>query len=296
MKKYIFCSLLFSVAFFLQSNGIYGQNLSLGFKAGLSLSSFNDDSEVDAQGNEVENFKEQTGFHIGILGRYRFYDDLFGVRFGLIYNQRGGRIDYDGPSYFIFNPEDPTYAVGNRKEEIRFSNVYLDIPIEGMVFIGRKLEISAGGYIGFLVGSSGSGNLNFSGRSLQTNNNIEDFSVFYDFEPFNDGAGLDSYLEQQTITVDGRNKIAPIEAGTYYEFAEKDGNYLNWIDVGLTGGLTYFINEGLYFNAQFKYGLNEVIRDPYYISKLELDEDRNFIKRDGNRSNMTLMLSLGFAF
>lgn len=277
-------------------NTTQAQNLSLGFKAGLSFSNFIDDSETGPGGENLEDFSTQTGFHIGILGRYRFHSDLLGVRFGLIYNQRGGRIDYDGDSYFIFNPEDPTYATGMRQEEIRYSNVYLDIPIEGMVFIGGKLEISAGGYVGFLVGSSGTGSMSFSEGSSPNSNPIETFEVFYDFSPLRDDAGLSAYKESTQIQVDGIERIAPVEAGTYYEFAEKDGNYFNWLDVGLTGGLTYFLNRGLYFNAQVKYGLSHVVNDPYYISKVSLDENREFISRDGERRNFSLMLSLGFAF
>lgn len=287
----------FSFFFLVSNQDLAGQTLSLGFKAGLSFSGFDDDSELDADGNEVESFKTQTGFHIGLLGRYRFYDDLFGVRFGLIYNQRGGRIDFDGPSYFIFNPEDPSFAVGRRVEEVRFSNVYLDIPLEAMIFLGGRLEISAGGYVGFLVGSTGTGDMTFSGRSAVTGAPIDPFEVFFDFKPFRNRAGLGSYRgESQFIRMDGRDREAPVEAGMYYEFAEKDGNYFNWLDVGLTGGLTFFLNQGLYFNAQGKYGLSQVVRDPYYVSRVSLDENFDFIPREGNRRNFSIMLSLGFAF
>ena len=274
----------------------FSQDLSLGFKAGLSFSSFIDDSELGADGEELEDFSTQTGFHIGILGRYYFYDDILGARFGLIYNQRGGRVNFDGPSYFIFNPEDPVYATGNREEEIRYSNVYLDIPLEAMVVIGGKLEISAGGYVGFLVGSVGNGDMTFSGRSDPNNNPIEPFEVFYDFRPLRDRAGLGSYLETQLVSVDGNLIEAPDEAGAYYEFADKDGNYFNSVDIGLTGGLTYFFNQGLYFNAQVKYGLNQAVREPYYVSKVALDGNREFIPREGERRNFSLMLSMGFAF
>ncbi len=296
MRKSLYLLLPFLALMFL-SQKTTAQNLSLGFKAGLGFSSFNDDSELDSDGNEVESFRTQTGFHIGILGRYTFYDDVFGLRFGLIYNQRGGRVDHEGESWFVFNPEDPSWAVGERDEEIRWSNVYLDIPIEGMVRLGGRFEISAGGYVGFLVGSTGSGDMSFSGRSQSTGNAIEDFQVLYDFKPMRDRAGLGSYKgDSQFIRMDGRDREAPQEAGTYFEFAEKDGNYFNWFDVGLTGGLTYFINQGLYVNAQYKYGLNHVIRDKYYISKVELGDGNEFVQRSGNRRNHTLMISMGFAF
>lgn len=295
MNKLLFLPLVLFLC--LSLNQISAQGLSLGFKAGMSFSSFLDDSEVDMNGNKLESFGSQSGFHIGILGRYRFYDDLLGARFGLIYNQRGGRIDYNGPSYFIFLDEENTrYATGTRDEDLRWSNVFLDIPLEGMVFIANKVEISLGVYAGFMVGSRGSGDMNFVGRSLQTNTAIEPLDVVYEFRPFRDRAGLGSYKETREIVIDGRTRVAPTEAGTYFEFEEKDGDYFHRFDYGLTGGLTYFFNQGLYFNAQVKYGLADVVRSPYYVSKVSLDGDRNFIAREGDRRNFSLMFSLGFAF
>ena len=90
-------------------------------------------------------------------------------------------------------------------------------------------------------------------------------------------------------------------AGAYYQyntdqFNSDSGSYYNWFDIGVTGGIQYFINSSLYAGVKVEYGFLDVTNDKLDRSLKAVDEEGNFILRDDHDTNLNFQISLGFRF
>ena len=265
---------------------ISAQILSYGFKTGLNLSTYN--------GAEVasESFDHRLGFHLGIIVKYRI-TDIFGFAGEVLYSQKGMEYNFDGSSAFLVTRPTGALALleGDRNMSITVANEYIDIPLMAYAKAG-PLEFSGGVSIGFLAGSSAGGQFTFTGTRPQTA--LLDFNV--DHRYFGDEAGEAALgSEQLNFMLGGETVVVPLQHGAYYEYEAKDGNRFRGIDVGLIGGVSLFLNQGLYVGGRINYGLSDATREQMDIRYDQFNGNYPAFQNDRDNT-LSYQLSLGFAF
>lgn len=277
------------------------QEFAYGFKVGLNFSTLQADSEMDANGNSLETFDYNSGFHVGAAFIYRI-TDLVGVKGEFLFNQKGVKYAYDGPSFQIFTDDLGNQILSennaSRTMFLEVVNSYIDIPITAYYKFGDKIEIYGGFDVGFLVGSSAVGELTYRGEIPGFPNVDEVFEL--DFNYFGNEPASPSDITENTeiaeIKNNNRTIAIPRKLGAYYlDYPEKDGSYYNIIDVGLTGGLAFYINSGLFVSGTVNYGLTDATNNFYDISRLE-SNGLEYISRSDKDTNLSFMASIGFAF
>ena len=237
-----------------------------------------------------------NGFFVGALFRY-WITDLVGVKWELLYAQKGTDYNFNGPGYQIIPTESGNTLdlTGNQRINLSISNAYLDIPV---LLYGKfgKFEIEGGVNVGFLISSTGQGDLSFGGQS-QAGSIVNAFNASLDFKYKRDNPGEVNFNNgTTTINVDGVPNVIPQALTAYYQFAEDRGNYFNTIDIGLNAGAYYFWNQGLFIGGRFNYGLTDVTQDGYDVSRVALDASQNFIPRSDEDRNLSMQFSIGFSF
>lgn len=294
MKK-LFVILISSFPFLLMA-----QDFSLGVRIGLNFNSFISPSEVAADGSDLERAESNTGFLIGATGQLALTDN-FGVRAELLYSQKGGKQKYEGPASLIFNPGTPdaVLAKGERFASVRITNNYIDLPLAAYVHLGPKFRLTGGINIGLLIGSFGTGELRFDGVSNMNSTPIE-FTSTIDYNYLKDEgfAAIDvaEFEDPFTYFADGKAITVPQTLGAYYlEFAEQTEPYFNRIELGLTGGISYYLNGALYLSFAANYGLTDATVNLYDISYAETDGLDRVLRADKD-SQLSLQASLGFQF
>lgn len=291
MLKYITGIILLIACTHLRSQS---DMLGYGFRAGMSFAKIDGPSEVGVNGENLETNKMSSGFHIGMAINFKL-TDIMGLRTELLYSQRGTDYTYDGPSYYVLGPNTLTSVtlMGNRKQTINVSNSYIDIPLLAYYRIGY-FEISGGLNTGILVASTAGGTLDFNGVSpIGTAIPPIQLNVNYDYK--SDEAGYAS-AETKSVRIDGRDYPFPQFVGAYYEFPERGKTFYKTLDLGLSAGLAYFLNDGLYLSAKYIHGLGDVDRNEYDISLKELNPDGSHVFRSDNNKSRSWQFSIGFSF
>jgi len=289
--------------------------LRYGFKTGLNFARIDGPAETDASGNVLETYKNTTGFHIGMTLGHRFTDN-FGVRGEFLYSKKGMKYTFDGPSYRICRYDGgTTTTTGNVKYLININNSYIDIPV--LAYLRwRDFEISGGGYVGFLIQSTGDGSMTYSnGKTAPLMNAVyqdvnsngqfdtgEDkiqFNLSYNYRKDDPGEGKTG--EQVVVRVDARNIELPKTIGAYFDDTDNKGSLFNTADYGLVGGISYYLSSSLYATVRLQYGLGDVTNNkvdayrtiPAGVAPQDFktplpsaDKDRNFV----------IQASVGFSF
>jgi len=295
MKRLVLALLIIS-CFSLQNIIGQAQTLTYGFKTGLSLSKIDGPSEMSG-GTELEVNDNANGFFVGALFRY-WFTDLVGVKWELLYSQKGTDYSFNGAGYQILPTQTgSTLNInGNQRINLNISNAYFDIPV---LLYGKfgKFEVEGGVNIGFLIASTATGELAFNNGTSQTGSPVDDFIATLDYKYRKDNPGeVDFTLGATTINVDGTPNEIPRILQAYYQFPTDRGSYFNVIDIGLNAGAYYYWNQGLFLGARFNYGLTDVTKDGYDVSKVALDGSQNFIPRTDKDRNISLQFSIGFSF
>ena len=285
MKKYFLITFL-ALGFALQAQ------VSIGFKAGLNFSNMDGELEMDAQGNALETIDFSTGFNVGALVNYKI-TDFFGLRTEFLYSQKGRVINYNGDSYFIFDAiDDPIVATGNRNIELDVINSYLEIPLLAYAKFG-KIEVMGGAYVSTLIGSVADGRLTFTPGSRQGNNfDQEEFTLDYRYRRDEAGEGRG---EIKALSVNGRGVDTPSTLGAYYEYNTVDKSLYNLFDLGLIGGLSFYLNDGFFINARLEYGLTDTTNDSADVSYSQVPNNQLSFRNDTDQ-NFTLHTSVAFRF
>lgn len=265
-----------------------------GFRAGLSYSKFLGDLESDASGQVAEDYRFASGFHIGLAVNYEV-TDLFGFRGELVFTQRGTEYTYDGDSYYFLARCTPDQRLisGHRVMDLNISTANIEIPLNTYFRVGR-FEFSGGVNVAFLLAATGGGSLEFEGMST-TGGTVEPFLITLSHNYIKDEAKATG-PRNLPVRIDGLTTITAGTTGAYYDFDEKDGNRFKVIDIGLMGGLSYFLNEGLYLGGRIIYGLADLDDDQYDISRAMLDDNNDYISRSDKNTNLTIQASIGFLF
>lgn len=260
-KPFVLFFLLFFGCFSAQAQFKYG------FKTGLNFASMRGPSEMNDAGDDLETWKNITGFHIGMAFGYKFTDH-FGARAELLFSKRGAKYTFEGESYRFFrHSTGEVLTLGNSRYLINVNNSYIDLPVLLYARAG-DFEFSGGGYVGLLVSSTGEGSLRYSGKTaglgndvfdLATNNKELVFNLNHNYRKDKPGAGSTTSGEAQTINVraDAFVSEMPKTLGAYYDFPEDKGRFYKGLDYGLIGGVTYYLSRALYFGVRIQYGLAE---------------------------------------
>jgi len=275
---------------------LQAQDISYGFKAGLTFNTISGPSETDNAGNELEQFNYGTGFNIGIIGNVKL-TDYFGVRGELMYAQKGVEYRFEGPSYFFFDlpTNEEIVSTGQRTIFVDVTNSYIDLPLLGYAKFGR-FEIMGGVNAGVLIASVGDGSLNFTGTT-PNGTPISDLEFQLDYNFIGDGPGeVGDNPELITLNIDGRNVEVPRSIGAYYDYAEDQGNLFNRFDFGVVGGISLYLNSGLFLNGRINYGLVDVTNDEVDVSNTEVNTDGSLINRSDDDRNLVIQTSIGFRF
>lgn len=276
---------------------VYSQNefIGLGFRAGLSYSKFDGPSETGPNGEELESYSNDGGFHIGALVNFRF-TDLVGLRTEFTYSQHGTKYLYEGPSYFQLERDQLNELTlsGSRHQTLSIKNTYIDIPLLAYYKLG-KIEIHGGVNAGLLVSSTGGGAITFTPISPLTGNQLTPFNVSLDHNYKSDQAGGAS-PNNNKVNIDGRDYNIPTFLGAYYDFGAKDKDLYKPTDFSLVAGISYFVNDGLFLSFRYMHGLGDVDRNDYDISLQSLGSNNTYIHRADENTSRSMQFSVGFSF
>jgi len=215
----------------------------------------------------------------------------------LTYAQRGGRIELEGSSYYVFGLQSSQrrFTQINRVQSLKILNGYLDVPIVAFHRIGQRFEVGAGLYAAYMVVSKADGELRISERA-SGGSSVETFFVNNDFNYFKNEFGEETF-GVQTIAVDGTTFDEPRTVGAYYEYLTDPGeNYFNRFDVGVIAQVGYYLNNSLNLKARFMYGFIDVTKKEADVSHASVTQDQQFILRDDMDRNLSMQISLGFLF
>lgn len=277
-----------------------------GFKTGLNFASMRGPSEMNDAGEDLESWKNTTGFHIGMTFGYKFTDN-FGVRAEFMYSKRGAKYAFEGESYRVFrHSTGEVLTLGNSRYLINVNNSYLDLPVLLYARAG-DFEFSGGGYVGLLVSSTGEGSLRYSGKTAGLGNDVFDlannnkelvFNFSHNYRKDKAGAGASGTANDQTINVraDAFVSEMPKTLGAYYDFPEDKGRLYRTLDYGLVGGVTYYLSRALYFSARLQYGLADITNNAADLAKSRVGTDGELLYREDKDRNFVIQASVGFSF
>lgn len=274
---------------------IQAQELKFGVRAGMNMSTIRGELETDDNGKEVESYDWASGFHVGFTVTWPA-TELMGLRSELLFIQLGADRFYDGPSYYIFQPDtEPVYAFGSSKINLRITNSYLNLPITGYVRPLKWLEFFAGGNIGFLISSTAFGDITFEGVS--TSGVPVSLRHELDYRYFIDNPAQATYITPvNTVTIGGEKIPYPHVGRAQFMFAEDRGSLYRVLELGGVAGLSFYLNSGLYLSARANVGFTDVTKEKADVSYLRLDDNNNFITRNDKDTNLSLQASIGFHF
>jgi hypothetical protein len=274
---------------------LQAQKISAGFRAGLNFATISGPLEMDDNGNELEEFSYKSGFHLGGMVNVKF-NDVFSLRAELAYSQKGTEYNYLGTSYWIFDTanESNVYATGTRNTTLTVNNSYLDFPITAVARLGR-VELSGGFNFGILATSRAAGELTFSGLS-DGGTAIDPFTIALEFNYFRQSLQRIDVDEVEIRRVDGQDVIIPKVLGAYPQDLGEGERLYRTLDFGLVGGLSFYLNQGLFLGLRVNYGLADVTKSGRDASRYKLDTDKKFIFRNDDDRNLNLQASIGFNF
>ena len=289
IKKIILAS-----TFSLFATLVMAQSFNIGVRAGLNYSTFRGPVEESIN----EDYSMSGGFHFG-LNYAQNFSDLFSVRLEVLYVQNGAKKSFGGEgteSFFkipIPNGED-VIERGRLDYDLNISNAYISFPLTAHLNITDKIEVSAGAYVSMLVGPTATGLQTFISTE---NDSLIQFRQSLDFNYNSDVAGEGQAIGRSPgIKVNGVVVYLPKFAGAYYQFNEKKGDAMNFLDYGLILGVSYNINRGFYFGLRADIGLADITNNDTDISRSELGENSTYVYRDDKDTHFGIQTSFGFRF
>jgi len=283
--------------------------MKYGFKTGLNFARMIGAEETNISGDNLETWKNVTGFHIGMTFAYKFTDN-FGLRGELLYSKRGAKYTFDGQSYRIFkHPTGSILTFGSARYLININNSYFDLPVMAYARWG-DFEISGGAYAGLLIQSIGEGSLRYSGKTalgndIYVNPNTSEtelnFNLNYNYRKDDPGAGSSKTDNEQPVSVKVNNIISetPKTLGAYYDYPAGSERLYNALDYGVVGGISYYISSALYIHIRAQYGLADITNNKADLSRATAPasvDPKDLKYRDDKDQNFMIQASVGFSF
>lgn len=272
-----------------------GQDYKFGIRAGLNSSTFRGPT-LDMEGAR-EDYGFSTGFHFGITWDYQF-TDIIGFKTELLYIQNGTSYSYDGDGYYkIYLPDDITRVErGLIDQDLDRSNAYITIPAMISAQLGKRWEVYGGIYGSLLVQPTGRGTFDFT--SFDNADGIR-FTQSQDHNYRTDIAGgFNTTISPIVLIVDGEPTSIAKVAGGYYQFTEdeKTNKAINRFDVGVMGGVNYFINKGFYIGVRGQLGFIDITDNAVDRVLTDLNPDGSIIVSDDRDLHLGIQASFGFKF
>lgn len=273
-------------------NTLYG-----GFKAGMNFATIDGPLIMGSNGQELESYSYTTGFHVGVNFNVNL-TDYFGLRGEVIYGQKGAEYDFSGSSFMPFYRADGSGALissGTRNTRLSITNTYIDLPVSAFIRFGR-LELSGGLSLGVLVSSRAVGEITFNGVSPQ-GENVNNIVFIVDGSYFEtDAFDVNNPGISDEIRIDGRRVVLPESIGAYYDNPSPDKSLFNTLDASVQGGVSFYLNQGLFLSFKGFYGISDISRNEADYSVVELNNDQSLILKSDDDKNITLQASVGFHF
>lgn len=296
--RFLFFTCLFFASFSADAQ------LRYGFKTGLNFARFDAESETDASGKALENWKNLTGFHIGATFHYMITDYL-GVRGEVLYSKKGTKYTFESDlkdaSFKYFKTGSGAYLL-TKSDKYRYliniNNSYIDIPLT-LFFRWKDLEIGGGASLGILVASNGEGSLTYSGRTADLNNKIQPEILEINLKQnyLSDEPG-EAAKNSETVAVklNAVNLNVPKTQGAYFDAPDGTPKLFNRLDFALVGDLKYYLNRSLFFGVRLQKGLSDLTNDAADFSKTQLPDSGLYVNRKDKDTNFIISASVGFSF
>lgn len=266
------------------------QNISFGFKAGLSNVSIDGPLESTASGMQLESVKPNSAFILSLLLNVNFTDE-FALLTEFMYNQKGYNYSYKGPSYAILRTPDTKYTLsGDRDMSINVSNTYFQIPISLSYKLFNRIQLQGGAYGSVLVSSTGAGRVVYSGIS-EVAGEVEQ-TLNYNYRS-NKPGGVSPTNQQ--IRINNEPELVASQINAYHDYEEKDKGLYRTFDAGLHAGVNLFINQSLFIGARYSHGLVDITRNTVDHSYQSLDQGKLRFSDDDDRYS-AWEFTIGFSF
>ena len=290
MKKIIatfICSICLIVS-------VLAQEFGYGFKVGLSQNSLQTEQLRDG-----ETYDTNTGFHVGAMISYKA-TELMGVRAELLFAQKGGRIRFEGEDLLPIDNVDTDrfYMIGENSKTLNLALAYVEVPLVFYVRPIEWFEFHAGGYASFLGAATAVGQLTSTdARFINSSSNSRydyNYNLTHDYRK--DEPRQATYTSGQVIAEGLGRYPVPDDAGAYFHLTEDYGNLYNAVDLGLVGGVSFYINKGLFVGLRADYGLTDVTNSEADRVPVLTGSTVELPTRDDEDKNLSLQLSIGFNF
>ena len=280
------------------SSIISAQEFSYGFKAGLNFSQIKTDDIEQFEAQDLESFTQNSGFHLGILFNTKF-SDYFGLSLEMLFSQKGGRYEYDGPSYAILNSaigDERVTRFGTRTMNLNTANSYFDLPVSVYVKPVKWLELSAGVNVGLLISSTASGQLVFREETQLEDNSFKGITLDYRYYSDEPGEVADGNVGSEVRMINGVSLEIPKTITAYYDYPDgaETGLYKRF-DLGVHAGMKLFINSSLFIGGRVNLGLSDITNEEVDRS-LQDKDGSDLIYRDDKDTNLSIQASIGFSF
>jgi len=283
------------------------QEYNIGIRAGLNFGQY-----LGPQIPDLEKFSISNGFHFGINFSYNL-SDVLALRGEILYNQNGTRYSYEGDGWYKFTRgviDTPSgipsiYSINEivrdkTKIDLDISSGGVAVPISLHLKTLEKWELFGGGYINFIFSSIGTGNWKFGPDFESGVESPEHAFIQGQFHNYrSDEIGdINSRNFTQPITLRANGVKAQIQSlvGAYALNTQDTGNRLRSLDYGFLGGVSYYLNRGLYLSLRADLGMRDMTNNNAEYSYAEIEDDGSFIYSDDFDRNFTIGLSLGFKF
>ncbi|HLT93910.1 MAG TPA: outer membrane beta-barrel protein [Membranihabitans sp.] len=271
-------------------SSIQSQDLSFGFKAGLSNVSIDGPIESLSNGMELESFKANRAFILSVLLNLKFTDEFL-LQTEFMYNQKGYNYAYKGPSYAILRTEDRTYTLaGHRDMSLNVSNTYFKIPVSLSYKLLNRFQFQGGVYGSLLVSSTGAGSLTYS-QMAEIPGQVE-LTLNYNYRS---NKAMGASPGTQEIRINNEPELIPNQVGAYYDYNTQDKSLFKTIDAGIHAGLNYFINQSLFVGARYSRGLVDITRNEVDRSYQSLNQG-NLNFSDDQDKYSAWEFTIGFSF
>src|SRR5690625_39735 len=283
-------TLLPIIAFIFFTMTTYGQDISFGFKAGLSNATISGPLETLPNGEKLENYNANKSFVLSLLFNVNFTDEFL-LQSELMYNQKGYNYQYDGPSYAILRTEDEKFTLnGHRDLSVNISNTYLQIPVSLSYKFFNRLQVQGGVYGSLLIASTGAGRVIY--------NDIPEISdevqqtLNYNYRS-NKARGAS--LSEQQVRINNELETIAGQVGAYYDYDEKDKGLYKTFDAGLHAGVNFFLNQSLFLGVRYSHGLVDITRNSVDRSYRDLNNG-NLIFVEKDDPHRAWEFTIGFSF
>ncbi|MDX1940919.1 MAG: outer membrane beta-barrel protein [Saprospiraceae bacterium] len=286
------------LALLLSANSfLYAQSskVSIDLKGGLTFATMTGPSEKVGSSRILEEFSYVAALHAG-GGIHVELSNYTGLQIELLFNQKGTHYSYSGQSYWLFSTlsGEKLFSFGTRKMELSIITSYLELPMLYTVRI-RRVEMYAGLGMGLLVRAHGKGELLYSGLT-ETGSSVFPFKAKLDFDYMRDPLDRVSDPENFYRTIDGEEVEIPRMLDTYYETSGIHTRYFKRLDAEVIGGVSFFLNETLFLDLRFNYGIGDITNNRQDVSRTQVDENRMPVTRNDYDRNFAFLTSVGLRF